>query len=155
MKFPVNNPDQYVKVAISVIPDGLSPDTVYFVPITIKNVTNYYEVNSEKTDMLYRVLLKNYYAEQLPNTYYQAKVGIFDNNGNVVSMISTTKPVRPLSKNSVRTYVANEVQTNKSTVEEINKYSIVLTVKTPATQTTPAVYDNWITVDESLKRQDN
>lgn len=105
--------------------------------------------------MLYRVLLKNYYAEQLPNTYYQAKVGIFDNNGNVVSMISTTKLVRPLSKNSVRTYVANEVQTNKSTVEEINKYSIVLTVKTPATQTTPAVYDNWITVDESLKRQDN
>lgn len=66
--------------------------------------------------MLYRVLLKNYYAEQLPNTYYQAKVGIFDNNGNVVSMISTTKLVRPLSKNSVRTYVANEVQTNKSTV---------------------------------------
>ncbi|MEN6324406.1 MAG: DUF4361 domain-containing protein [Proteiniphilum sp.] len=207
VKFPANNSEQYVKVAISVVPDGLSPDTVYFVPITIKNVSNNYEVNSEKSDMLYRVLLKNYYAEQLPSTYYQAKGDILDLNGEVVSKISTTKLVRPLSKNSVRTYVANEVQTSKSTEEEIKKYSIVLSVdennqveiapygtidvqkidkegsnfyeevvrsavdttlnkyfhvsykyrilKTPATQTTPAVYDNWITIDESLKRLDN
>lgn len=207
IKYPANNPDQYVKVAISVIPDGLSPDTIYFVPVTIKNVSNNYEVNSEKSSILYRVLLKNYYAEQLPNTYYQSKGEILDLNGEVVSMISTTKLVRPISKNSVRTYVGNEVQTNKSTVDEINKYSIILTVdennkvqvspygtidiqqidkegsnfyeevvrsavdttlnkyfhvsyqyrllKTPATETSPAVYDKWITVDETLKKLDN
>lgn len=207
VKFPVRNPDQYVKIAVSVLPDGLSPDSIYFVPIAIKSVSNKYEVNDKKSNILYRIVLENYYAEQRPNTYYQSKGNFLDSNGEIISMISTTKLVRPISKHSVRTYVGNEVQTNKSTVDEINKYSIILTVdennhiqitsygtidiqqidkegsnfyeevvrsavdttlnkyfhisykyrllKTPPTGTSPAVYDKWITVEETLKKLDN
>lgn len=207
VKFPANNPDQYVKVAISVMPDGLSPDSIYFIPIAIKSISNNYEINEQKSKILYRVSMQNYYAEQIRNTYYQSKGGILDDTGEVVSVISTTKLAKPISKYSTRLYAGTEVQTNKSTVDEINKYSIILTVdennhiqitsygtidvqqidkegynfyeevvrsavdatlnkyfhisykyrllKTPPTGTSPAVYDKWITVEETLKKLDN
>ena len=38
--FPAKNPDQYVKVAVKVKPDGLSPDSTYFIPIAIRAYRN-------------------------------------------------------------------------------------------------------------------
>ncbi len=203
--FPARNTDQYVKVAVTVSPDGLSPDSTYFVPIAIKGVSKY-EVNPEKYNLLFRVALENYYAEQLNTTYYQMKGNILNAAGEPTSGIAGTKLARPLSKNSIRVYAGNEAQTTSSTYEDIRKFSIVLTidetnhvqitpygsieveqldgggdpwntyeearanavdetivkwfylcyryrtVKTPATATQPAVYNNWITVKESLKR---
>ncbi len=203
--FPEKNPDQYVKVAVSVKPDGLSPDSIYFIPVSIKSVSKY-EVNPEKQNLLIRVALSNYYAEQLNTTYYQMKGNVLDENGDPVSTLATTKLARPLTKNAIRIYAGNMAQTTSSSYEDIRKYSIVVsvdenkrvqiapygsieieqlndgeepwnsytearanavdetiikwfylhyryrTLKTPATETTPAVYNNWVTVKETLKR---
>jgi hypothetical protein len=203
VKFPSYNPDPYVKVAVSVLPDGLSPDSVYFIPLAIKSVSDY-ELNPDKSNLLFRVVLQNDYAEQLKDTYYQLKGNIMNDAGEATSGIAGSKLTRPISKNSVRLYAGNEVQTNKSTIEEIDKFSILLTVKnnnqvqitpygsieveqinaegwniyeevrknaidedtnkyfllyyryrtikTPATGSSPAVYNNWIIVQETLKR---
>lgn len=125
--FPAKNKDQYVKVAVTVNPDGLSPDSTYFIPIAIKN-TSQYEINKEKSGLLFRVALENNYAEQLTDTYYQMRGNILNDAGEATGSISGTKLVRPLSKNAVRLYAGSQAQTVKSTVEEIARYSIVLTV---------------------------
>jgi len=203
VNFPANNEDQYVKVPVSVTPDGLSPDSIYFIPLSIKSVSNY-EVNPAKSSVLFRVLVENYYAEQLHDTYYQLKGSILNDAGSVTGGIAGSALVRPINKSAVRLYAGSEVQTNVSTVSDILKFSIVLTVdannhvqitpygsiqveqfdtggwniyeevrknaisedvnkyfnlyyryrtvKTPATDTTPAVYNNWIIVQETLKR---
>lgn len=124
---PAKNRDQYVKVAVTVEPDGLSPDSTYFIPIAIKSISQY-EINPEKSGILFRVALENDYAEQLTDTYYQMRGNTLNDAGEVTGSISGTKLVRPLSKNSVRLYAGSQAQTVKSTVEEIAKYSIVLTV---------------------------
>ena len=201
--YPANNTDPYVRVGITVLPDGLSPDSVYFIPIAIKSVSKY-EINPEKKNMLFRVALENYYAEQLTDTYYQLKGNRMNTAGEAIGGITGSKLVRPLSKNSVRLYVGNESQVKNSTIEEIKKFSMVLTVdennkviitsygsaqieqindpawniyeevrknavdmtvnkyfniyyryrtvKTPATDTAPAVYNDWVIVQETLKR---
>jgi hypothetical protein len=203
--FPAANKDHYVKVAVTVKPDGLSPDSTYFVPVAIKSVSRY-EVNPEKYSLLFRVALQNYYAEQLTSTYYQLKGTVLDPiTGDAIGTLSSTKLARPLTKNSIRIYAGNEVQTASSTVADIKKYSVVLTVdankkvqitpygsiqveqldgggawntyeeakvnaadlavnkyfylyyrfrtvKTDATPTQPAVYNNWIIAKETLKR---
>lgn len=203
VKFPARNTDPYMKVAVSVIPDKLSPDSIYFIPLSIKSVSNY-EVNPNKKNILFRVAVENYYAEQLKDTYYQLKGNKLNAAGEAIGGISGSKLARPISKNSVRLYAGNENQTNKSTVEEINKYSILLTVdenkkvkispygsieieqydtenwnryeeirknavdlsvnkyfnlyyryrtvKTPTTDKKPAVYNDWVIVQETLKR---
>lgn len=203
VEYPANNTDPYVKVAISVAPDGLSPDSVYFVPLSIKSVSDY-EINQEKKNMLFRIVVENEYAEQLNDTYYQLKGNKLNANGGIIGGISGSKLARPISKNTIRMYVGNENQTKLSTREEIDKLSMLLTVgednkvkispygsveveqydidnwntyeevkknavdtgvnkyfylyyryrtlKTPATDQKPAVYNNWITVQETLKR---
>lgn len=127
VEFPANNPDPYVTVGMSVIPDGLSPDSTYFVPISIKNVSRY-EVNPDKFNMLFRVAMENYYAEQINVTYYQQKGYKLNDKGEMTSSLNGTKIFAPLSKNSVRVYVGGEIQTSKSTLEEIKDKAMVITV---------------------------
>lgn len=203
--FPAENADQYVKLPIKVRTEGLSPDSIYLIPISIKN-TSKYEVNKEKSGVLFRVTMRNDYAEQVNDTYYQLRGTIISEDGNNTS-VSTSKLVRPLTKNSVRLYAGSNTQViTTATVEDIKKYSIILTVdennqvqitpygtieieqldggaewnkyeeaktytdtkivkrfylyyryrtlKSPATSTQPAVWDNWITIKETLKRME-
>jgi|AGTN01.3.fsa_nt_gi Domain of unknown function (DUF1735). len=203
--FPANNADQYVKVPIRVRMEGLSPDSIYFIPIAIKS-TSKYEVNKEKSAVLFRITMKNDYAEQLKDTYYQLRGNIVNEDGNNMS-VSSSKLVRPLTKNSVRLYAGSNTQTiQTATVEEIKKYSIILTVDennqvqiTPygtieveqldggqewnkyeeaktyadakivkrfylyyryrtlrslATSTSPAIWDDWVTIKETLRRME-
>lgn len=202
--FPAHHEDQYVKVSVIVTPDGLSPDSTYFIPIAIKS-TSKYEINKEKSSILFRVALENYYAEQLTDTYYQMRGNTLNSSGVATGSISGTKLVRPLSKKSVRLYAGSQAQTTKSTVDEIARYSIVLTVdendhvqitpygtieteqldggadwniykeapasagdtkvkkhfylhyrfrtlQTPANESAPAVWSQWITVKETLTK---
>ncbi len=125
--FPAQSEDQYVKVSVTVKPDGLSPDSTYFIPIAIKS-TSKYEINKEKSSILFRVALENDYAEQLTDTYYQMRGSTLNSSGVATGSISGTKLVRPLSKKSIRLYAGSQAQTTKSTVDEIAKYSVVLTV---------------------------
>lgn len=203
--FPAHNPDQYVKVPVTVRTEGLSPDSIYFIPVSIRS-TSRYEVNKEKSGVLFRVTMKNDYAEQAKDTYYQLRGTVLGEDGNNTA-VSTSKLVRPLGKSSVRLYAGSQTQTvSTATVEDIKKYSIILTVdennrvqitpygtiqveqldggdewnkyeesktyadtkvvkrfylhyryrtlKSNATSGQPAVWNEWVTIKETLKRME-
>jgi hypothetical protein len=124
---PANAKDGYVKVPVKVKPLGLSPDTIYFVPIAIKSVSKY-EVNPEKYNLLYRVTIENDYAEQQTVTNYTKKGSEVNLGTNVSTVLSGIKIVQPLSKDKVRMYAGNYTQTRSSKVEEIEQYAIVVQV---------------------------
>ncbi len=87
---------------IKIRPDGLSPDTVYFIPLSI-GALSAYEVNPKKSSILYRVLIKNFYAEQMSAgyTFYSMR----GTRNEVVTQSS--KQVQPISENKVRMMAGN------------------------------------------------
>ncbi|MDR1224817.1 MAG: DUF4361 domain-containing protein [Tannerella sp.] len=136
---PAENADQYVKVAVHVLPDGLSPDSTYFIPLAIKSVSKY-EVNPDKFNILFRIMVENQYAGMLKDTYYSMKGNTLDDNGEILagSGIAATKLARPLSKNAVRIFAGTgpvradfgiDPVLSRPTREELDKYGIVLTVR--------------------------
>jgi hypothetical protein len=119
---PANSSEQYVKVPVKVNQHGLSPDSIYFIPLAIKSVSKY-EVNADKYNMLFRVAVENDYAEQINTTvYYQRGTTV---SGNMSIPITGSKMVYPLSKDEVRMFAGNRTQTSQTTLAEINRYSIV------------------------------
>jgi hypothetical protein len=194
---PANSPEQFVKVPVKVRPEGLSPDSIYFIPLAIKSVSRY-EVNPEKRSVLFRVAIANDYAEQLKTTYYYMTGSTTPESG-AARLIAGSRMVHPLTGNRVRVFAgAPQIVTPaKPTVAEIEKHSIVLqinddktvdffpyktievekladprqniysvegkeryvylyyrfrTLTTPATETDPAVYSEWNTVKQTLRR---
>lgn len=125
--FPAKNQDQYVKVAVALNPDGLSPDSTYFIPIAIKSLSKY-EVNPTKSSILLRIGLNNYYANHLTTTYYQMRGSTLNEEGEAVGIISATKLIRPISKNKVRLFAGSESQIPETGVDLIKKHSILLTI---------------------------
>ena len=90
------------KLEIRIRPEGLSPDSVYFIPLSI-GALSAYEVNPNKSSILYRVLIKNFYAEQKSSGYtYYAMRGY---RNDVVTQSS--KQVQPISKDKVRLMAGN------------------------------------------------
>lgn len=108
---------------IEVDANGLSPDTVYIVPLKIKSVSDY-EVNLEKASVLYKIALKNKYSEPGKTSY--AMKGTKQIAGGTLSAITNTKDVIPLSKNRVRIFPENlQVSSN---LEDIENKTITITV---------------------------
>lgn len=87
--------DRLAKIRVKLFPEGLSPDSIYFIPLKIDSYTGY-EANPKKSDLLYRVVLKNKYASQASDTYYTMNGYL---NGAV---IANNKRVHPLSHNKIR-----------------------------------------------------
>jgi hypothetical protein len=125
--FPANSADQYVKVPVKVRPLGLSPDTIYFIPIAIKSVTKY-EVNPEKYNVLYRVTIENDYAEQKTLTYYTRNGTIKNQSTGEESALTGNKIMQPLTSDKVRIFAGNIAQSQTSTVDDIEKNAIVLQI---------------------------
>lgn len=122
--------DNYTLLPITVNPDGLSPDSIYMIPLRIKSISNY-EINPDKQQVLYQVVLKNEYATMESTTYYQTtgteirhtSIGDQANGSNV------TRVVAPISKNQVRIFAGTHTYTpNNVTKEEIDKYAMILTI---------------------------
>jgi hypothetical protein len=111
-------------MSVKVQPNGLSPDSTYFVPLRVTGFSSY-EIDHKKATVLYHVYLKNYYATsnalRNSHTSYSARIRTDTN-----VMISKTKQLFPLSGNSVRT-TAGELS-YAANVTTINTNSIVLTV---------------------------
>jgi hypothetical protein len=119
---PASSPEQYVKVPVKINQHGLSPDSVYFVPLAIKSVSKY-EVNPDRYNMLFRVAVENDYAEQINTTvYYQRGTTV---SGSTSIPITGSKMVYPLSVDEIRMFAGVRTQTAQTTLEEINAYSIV------------------------------
>ena len=128
---PANPVDQYVKVPVKVNPLGLSPDTIYFIPLSIKSVSQY-EANPDKSTLLYRVTIENDYAEQSPVTLYTIKGMSTDELGTETSMTGSII-VQPLTKDKVRMFAGgaggDAIQGQLTTIDDIKKYAIVVQIK--------------------------
>ena len=124
---PAKPSDQYVKVSVKVRPLGLSPDTIYFIPLAIKSVSRY-EVNEDKSTLLYRVAIENDYARQAVITRYAKKGTVKDQSKNSVSILSGSKIVQPLTKDQVRMFTGNNTQTQLSTVADVEKLAITVQI---------------------------
>ena len=129
---PANPVDQYVKVPVKVRPLGLSPDSIYFIPLAIKSVSRY-EVNEEKYNMLFRVTFENDYATTRSVTSY-VKRGILTNqSNNAMTMLTGNKTVQPLTKDKIRMFIGNETQGTSTTVADIERLAIVVEIKSDNT----------------------
>lgn len=134
-----DNVDDYNTIPVYVRPEGLSPDSTYLIPLRIKSVSDY-EVNPDKSTVLYRVLLKNDYAVQSPITTYKT-TGLdikYKENGTIDEARSFTvsRIAVPLTKNSIRCFVSmNSYDASKLTKDAIQKYAMSITVNKDATLT--------------------
>ena len=122
--------DNYALLPIKIRPDGLSPDSIYFIPLRIKSVSDY-EVNPDKQKVLYQIVLRNRYATMAQTTYYQV-TGIENRHladGDVAGGISVTRIFAPLSANQVRCFAGTNTY-NPSNVSkaEIDRYAMTLTI---------------------------
>jgi hypothetical protein len=107
------------RMKIRIRPEGLSPDSTYLISLKVDNYSNY-EVNPDKKDVLYRIMLKNYYAVQKTATNYTERGKLGEMN------VLGTKRMFPLTYNSVRIIAGNEVFASDTAT--INSYSIILEI---------------------------
>ncbi len=107
------------RMRIAVRPEGLSPDSTYFIPVRVDKFSSY-EVNKKKSNVLYRVLIKNDYAEQKPQTNYTMRAF----RGNV--QLPGIKTMHPISRNKVRVLADNVAF--QGDLATINRYGIILEV---------------------------
>ncbi|ULB33472.1 MULTISPECIES: BT_3044 domain-containing protein [Proteiniphilum] len=117
LTIPVGERNGRMKIAIR--PEGLSPDSTYFIPIKVDSYSSY-EINHKKSNVLYRVLLKNDYATQKPQTNYTMRAF----RGSV--QLPGIKTMHPVSRNKVR-ILADNIAFQPDT-EVINKYGIILEI---------------------------
>lgn len=128
MQIPPKNNEQYVKGALTVNPQGLSPDSIYFIPIKINEVSSY-EFNPEKSHLLYKIVLKNKYSTQLQSTYY--RLNGMDAEGRT---ITGSKWIKPIAENKIRMYAGGDYfESTLSQKEEIDRHSIIVEVNTDNT----------------------
>lgn len=120
---PANSDYHYARMPVKVRPLGLSPDSIYFIPMRIKSVSRY-DVNEDKSDVLFRVTIENDYAEQLVPTYY-VKSGTMT---NPITVLSGTKLVQPLDSNKVRMFIGNEIYGTLTTEADIERLSVVVQI---------------------------
>ncbi|MDR2037349.1 MAG: DUF4361 domain-containing protein [Bacteroidales bacterium] len=145
---PAQSDDHYARMPVKVRPDGLSPDSIYFVPLKIVSISEY-EVNEEKQDVLFRVAIENDYATQYPKTEY-TKSGQLS---NPLLVMSGTKTVHPLTKDKVRMLIGNESYTSEITTAGLAKNSVVVQIHEDNTVTvTP--YDDSMMEVEMIPKED-
>lgn len=90
------------RTMIRLRPDGLSPDSSYFIGLRATDVSGV-ELNPTKSTMLYQILLKNDYASQADNSLY-TMTGMKNQMATAAN-----KQLFPLTHNSVRMVAGNEV----------------------------------------------
>jgi len=107
------------RTLVKLRPDGLSPDSTYFIGLKAADIPGV-EINPKKKTILYQILIKNDYASQAENTFYSM-------TGLANDMVTAgNKKLFPLTKNSVRVIAGTE--SFESKVDHLNKTSIVLEV---------------------------
>lgn len=89
------------KMMVRVRPEGLSPDSTYFISLIVKDYSTS-EVNEQKRNVLYRVMIENEYASQATESLYRMN-GVYD---GVVT--AGNKLVQPLAWNKVRIMAGTE-----------------------------------------------
>ncbi|MGJ1264440.1 BT_3044 domain-containing protein [Sphingobacterium spiritivorum] len=105
------------RTMIKLRPDGLSPDSTYFIGLKATNASGV-EIKPTKSTMLYQVIIENEFASQAKNSMY-AMVGFA--NGLATA---ANKQLFPLTTNSVRMVAGSETFVSK--VPNIEKNCLIL-----------------------------
>ena len=113
------------RLPIRIRPDGLSPDTAYFISLRVESHSSY-EVNPEKSYVLYRIRTKNYWAQADGNTNYSMRAKLRIQGSASELEMPGTKVMHPLTENSVRIMAGNE--TYESNINVFNRFAIVLEI---------------------------
>lgn len=116
----------YALLPIKIRPQGLSPDSLYMIPLKLSSVSAY-EINPKKSRVLYQVVLENDYASEKENTLMSMR-GTRQIGDGAVSKIAANKRMYPLSRQEVRINAGMENSGNKADLELIDKYSIIVKV---------------------------
>lgn len=119
-KIQINAGERTGRAMIKIRPEGLSPDSTYFIGLKATDISGV-EINDKKSTILYQILIKNDYATQGENVYY-SMTGLVDNMPT-----AGNKKMFPLTYNSVRMIAGTEAF--DSDVSHINKTSIILQVE--------------------------
>ncbi|WP_029905308.1 DUF1735 domain-containing protein [Prevotella sp. 10(H)] len=133
MTLKAGEEDVYGLLPFYIHPDnllGLSPDSIYFIPLAIKSVSDY-TVNAEKFNALVRIYLKNKYAETQELSYYTMK-GFYGSSPDENLVMNTNKAVSPISPNAIRMYMGT-TSPAKPTPELIHKSTIKIEVNADRT----------------------
>lgn len=109
---------------IRIRPVGLSPDSTYFIPFRVDSYDRY-EVNPEKSTLLFRVRIKNYWAKDEGTSY--TLTGLRKESGSAEVSVPGVKTMHPISGNEVRVMAGTELF--EQTKEVLNKGAIVLEVE--------------------------
>ncbi len=123
----VGSENPYVLMPIQVTPEGLSPDSTYFIPLRIISVSNY-EINEEKDNVLYQVVLENDYAEQANQTLVFMKGTKHEETAEIPVKVATNKRLYPLTKSSVRLNAGMENSTNTVNEDLYKKFGMIMTI---------------------------
>lgn len=115
------------RLPIKIRPDGLSPDSSYFIPLRIDTYTAH-EANKQKSYVLYRVKTKNYYAVSDGTTNYNMRAKYRPQGSASELEMPGVKIMHPLTKNKVRIMAGNEAYV--SDINTFNRAAIVITVAT-------------------------
>jgi len=94
------------RLPIRIRPDGLSPDSSYFIALRV-DAYSAYEVNPEKSYVLYRVRTRNRFARSDGTTVYSMR-GKYRQEGASELEMPGNKVVHPIGENSVRIMAGNE-----------------------------------------------
>lgn len=113
------------KLPLRIRPDGLSPDTTYFISLLVNSFDNY-EINPEKNFVLYSVKLKNYWAKGNASTMYNMRGKLRQEGTTAEIEMPGTKIIQPLSTNRVRIMAGNE--TYESDITVFNNEAIILEI---------------------------
>jgi len=115
---------------------GLSPDTTYFVPLRIKEVSKY-TINQVKSSALIKIFLKNDYATTSRDTNYKLQGFYLTEGDESAIFVSGVKKIKPISKNQVRFYPETYNPSSKNEFNDIRRYGMILTVNA----------DNTVSID--------
>lgn len=127
LKFNIPAGEISGRLPIKIRPDGLSPDSSYFIPLRVQSFTNY-EANPKKSYILYSVRTKNYYAQSDGTTIYSMR-GKYREQGSASELeMPGNKVMHPITKNSVRVMAGNEAFESNANV--INQGAIVIEIDT-------------------------
>lgn len=113
------------RLPIRIRPDGLSPDSAYFIPLRVETFSSY-ELNPEKSYVLYQVKTKNWWAISNGTTTYNMRAKFKVKNSESEINLPGTKVMHPISKNEVRIIAGNEKY--ESNVKVLRSSAIVLTI---------------------------
>ncbi|MDR2472412.1 MAG: DUF4361 domain-containing protein [Tannerella sp.] len=132
-RYKIDNPSIIIpkgerngRMKIKVKAAGLSPDSVYFLPLRAVRCSAY-ELNPNKSTVLYRVYMKNFWSSVKSVSVYSHR-GVKTEKGTSTGINTMmTKSLYPLSGNEVRMIAGNKV-ISELTAEILEKWAVKLSV---------------------------